>query len=457
MTLTRILAEFAASARFEQLPPGVVRLAKAVTLDTFGTALAATTLGAGCAEVVAVMARMGGPCESTMIGHAGKVAAPQAAFANGALAHALNYDAVGEETGHTGVACFAAPLALAEALAPVSGERLLTAVVVAAEVTARLMRGATHGGARISKRILSGQYFSYLGAAAGAAHVAGLDAAQTHSAFGLALMQAAGSRQIVIGGDPPAKAIYGAFPSHAGVLAVLLARAGLVAEIDAVDGEAGIYGIATGGAFDAYAIVAELGRTFAWTAVQFKPWATSNHVAPFVEAALDLRARFDLRADDVASVELAGPSRIRDWFEPVGERRRPANAASAANSAMYAVAKALAHGAFTLADVTADGLRDETALALADRITYRLDDAIAGGCVSLRTHGGRQVETRVDRAIGDPSRPLSRERLEAKFRDCASHARGVAPAAATALIALIDRLETLTDVASLTACLAAPA
>jgi 2-methylcitrate dehydratase PrpD len=452
MMLTRKLAAFAATLTFEQLPPAVVQTAKQLTLDTLGTTLAGGTLGDGCAEVVDVMARLGGPAESSIFGRVGKVAATNAAFANGALAHALNYDAVGVETGHTGVVCFAAPFALAQARAPVSGTRYLTAVVAAAEVTARLTRAAHRGANPVSSRILTGQYFSYFGAAAGAAHILGLDTERMHGSFGIALMQSAGSRQIVIGGDPQAKAIYGAFPSHAGVLAALLAQAGLQADIDAVAGRAGIYGIATDGAFDEGALIDGLGDDFAFLDVAFKPWPTSNHVTPFIEAAIDLAARHHVRLEEIDAVELLGPPHIVDWFEPILERKRPSNAASAANSTMFAVAKAFLHGNVSLSDFTPAGLREEAALHFADRITYRLDERVAAGCVRLHTTAGRELEVCVEKALGDPSRPMSRDRLEAKFRDCCAHARSVSPEDASCLIGLIDTLESLDDVA----CIASP-
>jgi 2-methylcitrate dehydratase PrpD len=61
-----------------------------------------------------------------------------AAFANGALCHALNYDAVGPEGGHLGVSAVAAPLAAAEKLGGLSGKELLAALAAGAELTARL-------------------------------------------------------------------------------------------------------------------------------------------------------------------------------------------------------------------------------------------------------------------------------------------------------------------------------
>ncbi len=288
---TRQLAAFAATLAYEHLPNDVVDVAKRLILDTLGTAWAATTLGAGCAEVVAVMGALGGKPESTIIGSGARVSAQNAAFANGALAHALNYDAIGDETGHTGVVALTPALAMAEACAPVSGRRLIAASVAASEITARLSLANVRAGHHLSKRVLAGQFFGYLGAAAGAGSILGLDAAKMHSAFGLALMQVAGSRQVVIGGDPPAKAIYGAYPNGAGVLAALLARAGLEAEIDAVEGQAGVFGLATDGRYDAASLTDGLGERFAFVNAQFKPWAVSGHVAPFIEASLDLAVR----------------------------------------------------------------------------------------------------------------------------------------------------------------------
>jgi 2-methylcitrate dehydratase PrpD len=230
------------------------------------------------------------------------------------------------------------------------------------------------------------------------------------------------------------------------VLAALLAQAGLGAEIDAIDGPAGIYGLATEGRFDEATLAGELGQRFAFADVQFKPWPASNHVAPFIEAALALAAE---GGPPPAAIELAGSSHVRDWFEPLPERRRPSNAASAANSAPYAVACALAHGDVSLADYAPAGLRHEAVLALADCVTYRLDDRVEGGIVTVVDADGRRREVHVAIPLGDPARPLSRARLEAKFRDCCAHATGVSPAAAARLIALIAGLETLADVSAL--------
>jgi 2-methylcitrate dehydratase PrpD len=446
--VTRALAERIAALHYEQLPPVVVALGKALVLDTLGTAVAATRLGAACAEVVDVMWRLGGPAESTIVGRAGKVAAPNAAFANGALAHALNYDAVGAETGHTGVACFAAPLALAEAAAPVSGTRFITAVIAAAEVTARLSRAAARSSAGVSPRLLAGQFFSYAGAAAGAAHVLGLDASGIHNALGLALMQTAGARQVVLAGDPPAKAIYGAFPAQAAVIAARLAEAGVDAAIDAVAGEAGWLRLAGAGDADTAALLAGFGTDWTCLQVDFKPWPVSNHVTPFIEAAALLCD--GVRAEEIAAVELVGASGIRPWFEPLAERRAPSNAASAANSVFFGVAKMIANGTLGPLDFTSEGLREAAVTRLTARMTYRLDDRVRGGTVHVTMAGGQVRSQSITAALGSSGRPLSAGRLAAKFAGCC-RAAGIEQQRIEAALALVGSLEACSDVSELAA------
>jgi 2-methylcitrate dehydratase PrpD len=445
-TATRRLAAFAASLRYEDLPAQVIAHVKNILLDSLGCALAANTLGAGCREVVSIMQKLGGAPESSILGHAARIAAPNAAFANGALVHALNYDPIGPEVGHVGVVALTAPLAAAEAAGPVPGRSFLAAAAVAAEITARVTAAAMRAGQHASDKVLNGQFLGYFGAAAGAGRVLGLDADRMHSAFGLALMQASGSMQIVLEGDPPAKAIYGAFPNHGGVLAALLARGGLGAACDALEGKAGLYGLAYGGAYEPRALTEGLGAEFLLLGTQFKPWPTSMIVHPFIEAGLEL-ARQDVRTADIEAVEIVGPGHIRPWCEPLDDRRRPKNPATAANSIPFGVAKALARGEVALADFTRDGLDDRVARSVAERTGYALNDGMHGAIVRILTTDGRRLESHVETPLGHPSRPVPFDRLVAKFRDCCRYAAPpLSPARADDLLDLLMRLETVDDV-----------
>ena len=130
-----------------------------------------------------------------------KVPALTAAFANGSTAHALNYDALGGDGGHLGFSSVPGPLAAAERKTTVSGKELLAAMAAAAEVTARLARALSAAGVNANERFLEGQLLGYFGAAVGAGRVLGLSIEQMHSTFGLALMQAAGTMQVVFDGE----------------------------------------------------------------------------------------------------------------------------------------------------------------------------------------------------------------------------------------------------------------
>ncbi len=116
---------------------------------------------------------------------------------------------------------------------------------------------------------------------------------------------------------------------------------------------------------------------------------------------------------------------------------------------MFAAAKALAHRKVVLADFSADGLRDEIALALADRITYRLEEAFEGGSVTVQTADGRSLTATVARPLGDPTRPMSRAALEEKFRDCCSYAPALRTEDVSAMIAFVEHLEEADDVSGL--------
>jgi 2-methylcitrate dehydratase PrpD len=448
-TPTHALAEFSAELGFEDLPDDIVATLKLMILDTLGCAIAATTLGDGCRETVAVMRSLGGRPESTIIGFVDKVSAPHAAFANGALVHALNYDPISEQIGHVGVVCLVPSLAMAEAVGGCCGRTFLAASAVACEVASRTTAAISRTGRRPSDKFLSGQLLNYFGAAAGAGRVLGLDVAQMRSALGLALMQMAGSRQVVLAGDPPAKAIYGAFPNQAGVLAALLGKAGLGADCDVIGEPAGLYPMIYGGACDLDALTKDLGRDFLLKEIEFKLWPTSNHIHPFIEAACNI-SRLD--ASTIAAVEFLAPSKLRPWCEPLDKRRRPENSAAAANSIPFCVAKSLAHGTVKLMDFTPDGLRDAVALAIASRTTYRLDDAVKGAIVRIHTTNGQLHEAAVETPLGHKSRPVSREQVVEKFRDCCGHAaRPMKPAAVEAIVGMIDALPELDDVRKIAA------
>ena len=446
---TEQLAEFAANLSYERIPDNVVAAVKRILLDTLGTTIAATTLGSGCREVVEVMRGLGGKGESSILGYGDKTSMTNAAFINGAHAHALNYDPIGTEVGHVGVACLTSPLCVSEAKGGISGRHFLAATAVAAEVTARVTTAIARTGRRPSDKFLSGQLLNYFGSAAGAGSVLRLTPVQMQSAFGLALMQAAGSMQIVLAGDPPAKAIYGAFPNQGGVLAALLSKSGLVATCDVFEGKAGLFSMIYDGVFDAGALLDGLGAEFLLTKAQHKAWPTSGMVHPFIEGALQI-SRNGVRPMDIKSVHFIAHQDTAAWCEPRDERCRPRNPAAAANSIPFCVAKALCYGEVGLKDFTTDGIKDEIALKVAGKTSHSFDNGAHTSVVRVETVEGRLIEGRVPSAYD--SRSISQERLASKFQDCCRYsASPLCFETVQALMRMIENLEDLNDVRDLPA------
>jgi 2-methylcitrate dehydratase PrpD len=450
------LAEYTATLRYEDLPGEAVFILKRMVLDTLGTALAASGLDASCRQLVGVLVGTGGVPTSTLLGYRQKVPALSAALANGALAHALNYDdTMGPGGGHLGVVALPAALAAAEQQGGVSGRELLAALAAGTELMARLglatkLAETGHTEAKPQPTQMPG-YFS---AAVSAGRVLQLVPAQMHSALGLALMQAAGGRQPVLEGSP-AKALYAGFSSHGGLLSALLSREGVQAQCSVFEGEAGYFQTYYGGRYSRAPLTTDLGTRFYLTEVGFKLWPTTAVAHPFIEAALELAETYGLAADDVQDVHIQGGNRIRTFCEPAATRQRPRTTVEAADSIPFPVAKALVNRRLTLADLHGEGLQQPAALSLAARTRYSIDATLgSAGLVEVVTTAGQRHAVRVDHAPGHPSKPLTAAQAAAKFRDCAGYAeRPLSQGSVEAALEMIDRLDQVADVAQLGALL----
>ena len=178
----------------------------------------------------------------------------------------------------------------------------------------------------------------------------------------------------------------------------------------------------------------------------------------FIAAALQVRAKHDVDVGAIDRVTVRGGRSIQAWCEPMHERRRPANAAAAANSIVFAVAKALANRDVRLSDFTPAGLQQPEALHLVDRVDYVVDQTLEGaGVVEVTTVAGKCYVERCDTAPGHPTRPLTDVEMAAKFRECARYAAApLSPKALEETLRLIGALEGVPDVGVLPRLLSPP-
>ena len=91
-SLTRDITECIAALDFRALPTRTVAITKQSPLDATGVMLAASTLGDQSRAFADIVRKCGGRRESTVLGFNFKAPAPWAAFVNGSMAHALDFE-----------------------------------------------------------------------------------------------------------------------------------------------------------------------------------------------------------------------------------------------------------------------------------------------------------------------------------------------------------------------------
>ncbi|MEK9660087.1 MAG: MmgE/PrpD family protein, partial [Chloroflexota bacterium] len=374
-----------------------------------------------------------------------------AATVNGAAAHALNFDdttAVG--AGHLGPVTFPAAFAAAGVRGGVDGATLLAGLAAGAELMSRIGLAVTNAQTGYTEsKPQPTQMPGYLAAAVSGARVLGLDAHGTHSALGMAFMQAGGGRQPVLEGAQ-AKAVYAGFSCQGGTLAALLAQEGLDGTCEAFEGTAGYFNTYYAGRYDRDALVGGLGERWSLLNLGFKPWPTTGVAHVFIEAASRVRAAQAVDPGAVTRITLLGEPHLATFCEPLDTRRAPRTSVEAEDSVPFATAKALLHGGVRLADVQPGpaGLGEPEAQRLAGLVEYAVDPAMGkAGEVTVHLADGRVLTERIAIAPGHRDNPLTDAQRAAKFHDCAAHA-GVRVSAARLdeVTGLVERLEQVPDV-----------
>ena len=139
MNESAALAKYVANSVFEDLPEKAVAMTKMSFLDALGVTLAAGGLCDECSAFVEIALESGGNEESTILGFGKRVPAHMAAFANGAMAHALDFeDAHDLALVHPNAATVPAALAMAESIGHVGGKDFIVALAVGCDIVCRL-------------------------------------------------------------------------------------------------------------------------------------------------------------------------------------------------------------------------------------------------------------------------------------------------------------------------------
>jgi 2-methylcitrate dehydratase PrpD len=440
-SLSQSFAEFCIDLESNRLAPEAVERLSSAVLDGIASMLAGVAEPVS-AQALAAVGDASNTGECVVVGFGRRLRPRDAAFVNGTIAHASEYDdSSWTMWGHPTAPMLPALLAVAESRRA-SGMALLTAFAAGMEVEKALglLMQPEHYRRGWHPTVTVGLF----GAVAGTARLLGLTVSELQAAFGIAASMAAGLRS---------NAGYGAKPLHAGLAArngleaVLLARAGVSSNPHALEGDGGL--LALYGASHADKIkeaVDRLGRPFEVVdpglSPKLYPCCSDIHCA--IDAVLDERAKHAFAASDVVAVRCS----VAPMAEPNVRRRNPGVPVEAKFSMSHCVACAIVFGRVGLAQFTPTALADEAVRAVAARVTTRVDASLAEGggtfsspvIVEIDLRGGRRLRTFLREMRGHPDRPLSSEEMQTKFFECAGGV--LAAPASRALYSALTSLET---------------
>jgi 2-methylcitrate dehydratase PrpD len=407
------LLRWVCSSRYEDLPLAAVEASKTYLLNTAAAMLAGC--GApGVPEAVRQVREWGGKPESTVAVHGFKAPAPLAAFANGVMAHAMDFDDTQVGTGfHPNVSVVPALLAAAETSQGASGRDFLLAHVLALEVACRMTLAATN---RAQHPWLTTTLFGVFGAAIAAGRIAGLGEPLLRQAVGIVYSSAGGNRQGLLDGTLIQRVQPG-LCAQAAVSAVALARQGITGAHDVLEGRYGLYPSYYGGDYERETLTRNLGSDFRMLDLALKPYPCCSYSQEPIDATLDLVREHGFGADDVAEAVVCVVSKHAAGLVDRPYEPRSCPQVDAQFSMQYVIAAAISRKALGVADFQAQALCDPAVRALSRRVRVEVD-AEREGNVELRMKDGRVLSHRVPLARGHPKRPLRPQELEEKLREC---------------------------------------
>jgi 2-methylcitrate dehydratase PrpD len=398
--------------------------------------------------VRAVARAEGGTPLCTVIGTALRTSPTWAALANGAAGHAHDFDDTNFALlGHPSAPLLSAALAAAEA-EPAGGADVVLAYLLGFEVSVAL--GLSLNPELYTRGWHATSAIGTLGCAAAAARLLRLDVGQTRHALGIAASLASGLKENF---GSMTKPFHAGHAARNGVFAAMVAREGMTASDEALEGRQG-YAAAlcqaklTPDALDA------LGRTWeiVRSGIAVKPYPSCALTHSAIDALLDLRQAHRLAAGDVADVEVG----VNHVVPDVLRHDRPGNGLERKFSMQYCAAAALGAGRVDLASFEDGPVADEGTRVLMDRVRMVVDPTLpdrleqhAWTRVTVRLRDGRTLASPPRGASGHPDQPLTDAQLRAKFLGCAAPVLGTGEAEGVA--DQLAHLEAVPDIRALTA------
>ncbi len=323
MGVTRELARFVAKARYEDLSPAAVQAAKTSLLNILGNCIAGNQTRIGAMHVDMAKALGGGLAHATIVGDGARVSVPAAAFANGNLAFALDYEDTVKYVTHPGFITTASGLAIGE-FCRSSGRDLILAMALGYEVVARIglaMQPTPERG-----KLVFGEQYHPFAAAVTAGKLLGLDEEHMDVAFGVAGTYASVPSAYkyfgVVAETRPLREVklgWG-WMCMAGTMAALSAQRGFRGGLGVLDGERGFHVMAGSDRCDFTSMTRGLGESWLIVDAEYKAYPSIARIIPAYFATQELVKEHAIKPADVKRVTVqSGHIRLVNDFNPRSE------------------------------------------------------------------------------------------------------------------------------------------
>ena len=445
MNTTKVLSDFIVETSFRDIPQEVVRIAKDFVLDSIGSQLV------GAREPVSEILRkymdgdLGIP-EAGIVGGAIRGSVANAAFLNGTSNHAPELEACGDFAGSNLLSIIPVALAFGEKL-KLSGEKILEGIIVGFEIQGKMGLGTTpdshnQGWCSIS---LHGT----MGAAVTAAKMLGLDAFKTRMALGIAASQAGGlMRQL----GTMAHLLEGGLGCRNGILAAGLAKMGLTASDDILDGRSSFWEVYVGeGHYDPEKMITNLGNPFYFASpgTMLKKYPCCTFIHHGLDALLELIRKHNLNFEEIISVEAGVNPFIKNAL--IGGPD-PKSGDMGRFSLEHCLASAILDK-----DVTFESFRDEKVRSAMlkearGKIIVTVHPEWPSGRsnlsipVTVKLKNGNELTHKVEKVKGTIDLPMSREEQIERYREFAKPFLSAAQIEQSAkLILNLDELKGIED------------
>jgi 2-methylcitrate dehydratase PrpD len=403
---TEILGRFIAESRFDSLPEALRHEGRRSILNHVGCALGVARDPA-VITALEIMRETSGKPRATVLGQRDRLGVMEAAFVNAIASNLLDYDDTHLRTViHPSAPVAPVAFALGEEVGA-SGAEVLHAFLLGGEIACRIGNAVSPGHYARGWHITAS--CGVFGAAAAAARLMRLSAAETAHALGIAASQ---SGSIVENLATAAKNIGVGNAARNGILAARFAACGYRAAPLAIEGPLG-WARAMGDEAVLAEITEGLGQRWEVARNTYKPYAAGIVFHAVIDACLELRERLGNAVTRIKSVTVAGDALLLARGDRIVRNERDTRV-----SIHHCAVIALLLGRADVADFDMPAVQDPALAALRAKVVAECDANLPRGAarVTITLADGSTHQQYVEHPRGSAKRPLSDAELAAKYR-----------------------------------------